>query len=76
MLNQWFSDPIPLSLAQAAIAAYGQGNQNGRISWVEDLFNYKKVFGVDSHLICGLKKTRFNGQDFGTMVVSTYAVEP
>lgn len=62
--------------AQAAMCAFGQGNQNGRIAWEEDLFNYRKELGVDSHMLFGLKKAVFDSHDFGSIVISTYAAAP
>lgn len=62
--------------AQALTVAYGQGFEGGSMKWVEELTNYEKQFGVDSHLIFGVKKNQFNSKDFSTMVISTYAPEP
>ena len=58
--------------AQAACFAYG-GDNGQEMSWVEELFDYKNKLGVSAGMIAGLKKTRFNSVDFGTVVVSTYA---
>ena len=58
--------------AQAALFAYG--GENGReMSWVEELFDYENQLGVSAGMTFGLKKAVFNSQDFGTVVVSTYA---
>lgn len=62
--------------AQALTVAYGKGFEGGSMKWIEELSNYEKQFGVDSHMIFGMKKTQFNSKDFGTMVISTYAPEP
>ena len=59
--------------AQAALLAYGEKDQSGEMSWVEELFDYKNQLGVSAGMIAGLKKTQFNGEDFGTITVSTYA---
>ncbi len=59
--------------AQAALMAYGQGDQGGDMSWVEELFDYKNQLGVSAGMIAGLKKTVFNSEDFGVFTVSTYA---
>jgi N4-gp56 family major capsid protein len=59
--------------AQAAVMAYGQKDQAGEMSWVEELFDYNNQLGVSAGMIAGLKKTQFNGEDFGTIVVSSYA---
>lgn len=58
--------------AQAAAMAYGRdGGQE--MSWVEELFDYKNQLGVSAGMIAGLKKMRFNSQDFGSIVMSTSA---
>lgn len=59
--------------AQAAVMAYGQKDQGGEMSWVEELFDYQNQLGVSAGMIAGLKKTQFNSEDFGTIVVSSYA---
>jgi N4-gp56 family major capsid protein len=58
--------------AQAGIMAYGK-DDSGEMSWVEELFDYGNQLGVSAGMIAGLKKTRFNSKDFGTIVVSSYA---
>jgi N4-gp56 family major capsid protein len=59
--------------AQAAVMGYGQESGPNQMSWVEELFDYGNQLGVSAGLIGGLKKTRFNSADFGTIVVSSYA---
>jgi N4-gp56 family major capsid protein len=59
--------------AQAAMMAYGQKDQSAEMSWVEELFDYGNQLGVSAGMIAGLKKTQFNSEDFGTIVVSSYA---
>lgn len=60
--------------AQAAVMAYGKDSSGGEMSWVEEMFDYGNQLGVSAGMIAGLKKTRFNSADFGTIVVPTYAV--
>lgn len=60
--------------AQAGLLGYGQISANGRMNWVEELFDFKNQLGVSAGQIWGMKKTRFNGLDFGTIVCPTYAV--
>lgn len=60
--------------AQAAHLAFGQGHQPNKWSWYEELFDYGNQLGVEAGCIGGLKKARFNGSDFATIVASTYAV--
>jgi N4-gp56 family major capsid protein len=62
--------------AQGLVLAYGENNAGGAMDWVEDTFNYQKELGIDSHLIFGMKKTKFQSKDFGTMVIPTYSPEP
>lgn len=70
--------------AQAAAMAFGGSNGVSRYTWVEDMFDYGNQFGVAAGSIFGLKKTRYvpaddsttNAEDFGTIVVSTYAARP
>lgn len=59
--------------AQAGMMAYGQKDQSGEMSWVEELFDYGNQLGVSAGMIAGLKKTRFNSEDFGVITVSSYA---
>ncbi len=60
--------------AQAGALAFGQGYSDNRMAWVEELFDYGNQLGVSAGLIYGAKKTVFNSQDFGTIVIPTYAV--
>lgn len=60
--------------AQAAAFAVGQDNNPEKMSWVEELFDYENQLGVSAGMIFGTKKTVFNSLDFGTVVLSTYAV--
>lgn len=61
--------------AQSACIAFGQGNSE-QPNWYEELFDYGNQLGVAGGLIGGLKKTIYNSQDFGTIVISTYAPAP
>lgn len=62
--------------AQAGVFAVGQDNSPEKMSWVEELFDYENQLGVSAGMIFGAKKTVFNSVDFGTLVLSTYAVQP
>ena len=70
--------------AQAATIAFGSENGTTRYSWNEEMFDYNNQFGVAAGSIFGLKKTKYipadnsstNAEDFGTLVVSSYAVAP
>lgn len=61
--------------AQAAVLGFGRDNGPNRFTWVEELFDYENELGVSAGLIWGLKKSVFNSTDFGTIAVSTYAVQ-
>lgn len=61
--------------AQAAVCAYGQKNTGpNKYRWNEELLDHKRKLEVSAWGIWGLKKVQFNSADFGTVVVSTYAV--
>jgi N4-gp56 family major capsid protein len=62
--------------AQAAVIAFGKGQGFEQWEWVEDEFDYEREYGVSAQTIMGLKKSRFNSSDFGTIVVPTYAANP
>lgn len=60
---------------QAAVIAYGTSG-GLRFSWEEIEKDYKNEPSVASGFIGGIKKTRFNGKDFGVMSIDTYAKDP
>lgn len=57
--------------AQASCIAFGRGYGSSKMSWVEELFDYRNQLGVSAGMIWGLKKTRFNSEDFATITIST-----
>ena len=59
---------------QACMMAFGQKDSPGKYRWNEELFDHKRRMEVSAWTIHGLKKTKFNSLDYGTIVVSTYAV--
>lgn len=59
---------------QAAMMAFGQRGSINKYRWNEELFDHKRRMEVSAWTIHGLKKTRYNSVDYGTVVVSTYAV--
>lgn len=59
--------------AQAVGMAFGRENGPERFNWVEDYFDYENQFGVAAGCIGGMKKLVFNGSDFATIAVATYA---
>lgn len=63
-----------LAGAQSLCMAFGRESGKGTFSWVEELFDFKNQLGVAAGCQSGLTKTRFNGSDYGTVVLPTYAV--
>lgn len=59
--------------AQSAVAAFGMKTAPEKYKRVEELFDYQRQLGVSVQTVLGMKKTVFNGEDFGAIVVSTYA---
>lgn len=59
--------------AQAATIAFGQNSAGNKVEWVEELFDYSNKLGVAAGMIFGIKKTRFNSVDFGTVAISSFA---
>src|SRR5262245_9573558 len=59
--------------AQAAVAAFGQGHDKNSYDWFEQMFDYGNKLGVKAGCISGLKKSRYNSQDFGCVVMSSKA---
>jgi N4-gp56 family major capsid protein len=60
--------------AQAGVIGFGRDNSPNKMSWKEELFDYGNQLGVSAGMIWGAKKTVFNSTDFGTIVLTTYAV--
>lgn len=59
--------------AQSSVVAFGMKTAPTKYKTVEELFDYQRELGVSCQTIWGMKKTVFNSEDFGTVVVSTYA---
>lgn len=62
--------------AQAAHIAFGQNHSETEYKWQEETFDYARELGVAVKTILGMKKAVFNSEDFGSIVVSTYAAAP
>jgi N4-gp56 family major capsid protein len=58
--------------AQAGAIGFGKGQSFKSFDWNEELFDYGNQLGVEAGLIHGVKKLRFNAQDFGVIVGSTF----
>jgi len=59
--------------AQAGAVAFGQGGGKNKMTWVEELFDYKNKLGVSAGMIWGAKKCQYNSADFGVITISTGA---
>ena len=62
--------------AQAACFATGRRDEDTQMKWVEEMFDYENQLGISAALIGGLKKTVFNGIDFGTIVCLSHSPNP
>lgn len=60
---------------QAGLVAYGS-KKGLRFDWQEEQKDYKNEPTVACGLIMGVKKSRFNNQDFGVIALDTYAKDP
>ena len=60
---------------QAAVVAYGTSG-GLRYSWEETTKDYGNEPTVASGFIGGIKKTRFNGKDFGVITIDTASKDP
>ena len=62
--------------AQAAAVGYGKVAEGGstKYRWSEELFDHERELELGAWSVWGLKKCKFNGIDFGTVTISTYAV--
>lgn len=60
---------------QAGVVAYGTAG-GLRFTWKEEVDDYGNEPTVVAGTIIGVKKTRFNGRDFGVMALDTYARNP
>lgn len=61
---------------QAGVVAYGSGGNGSRMSWVEKLTDADNQVEIYCGVIMGMKKTRFNGLDFGVCALDTYCKDP
>ncbi|MDO8415493.1 MAG: N4-gp56 family major capsid protein [Agitococcus sp.] len=61
---------------QAAVIAYGSNKTGMKYNWKEETADFGNEPKVASGFIAGIKKTRFNGKDFGVVSVDTYAKDP
>lgn len=59
--------------AQSLAIGFGKGDSFESMNWQEETFDFSNQFGVAAGAIFGLKKLRFNSQDFGTIVMPSFA---
>lgn len=63
--------------AQAAALGFGNAEGEGakplRVRWYEELLDAGNELRITSGMIWGIKKARFNSEDYATITVSTYA---
>lgn len=59
--------------AQALTCAWGRAYQGGSMRMEYETKDYKRKLGVASLLVGGMKKTVYNGVDYGVITVSSYA---
>lgn len=64
--------------AQAAAVSFGgdaknNGGQPLRVRWIEELLDAGNQLRITAGMIWGCKKTRFNSEDYATIVVSSWA---
>lgn len=60
---------------QAGVLAFGTAG-GMRFTWKEEMDDYDNEPGVCAGTIIGVKKTRFNGRDFGVLSIDTAAKDP
>lgn len=60
---------------QAGVVAYGSSG-GPRFSWKEESKDYGNQKNVIAGTIIGIKKSRFNGKDFGVIAIDSYAKDP
>lgn len=59
--------------AQACAVAFGKNGGATNYNWNEELIDHKRRLEVSTLSIFGMKKTVYDNQDFGCVVVSSYA---
>ena len=60
---------------QAGVVAYGSAD-GLRYTWTEEMKDAGNEPTIYAGFIGGVKKSRFNGKDFGVMAIDTYAKDP
>jgi len=55
--------------AQAGVVAFGNSGGNFSFQWKEEWYDYENQLNVAGASILGMKKIRFNNEDFGSVVM-------
>jgi len=80
--NNWGADSLqPGARAlflgrQAGVMAFGSPGSGLRFDWHEEMRDNGNELVIASSTIMGIKKTRFNGEDFGVLSLNTFAADP
>jgi len=61
---------------QAAVVAFGSPGTGFRFDWHEETRDNGNQLVITSSSIFGVKKTTFNGKDYGVVACDTYAADP
>lgn len=61
---------------QAAVIAFGSPGAGLRFDWHEEMIDRGNQLVVDTSCVWGVKKTTFNGLDYGVVACDTYAANP
>jgi len=61
---------------QAAVCAFGSSGNNLRFDWHEETRDNGNQLVISTSSIFGVKKTRFNGKDYGVVAIDSLAVNP
>jgi len=61
---------------QAMVCAFGSAGSGLRFDWHEEARDNGNQAVITTSTICGIKKTQFNGKDFGMISLDTAAVDP
>ena len=59
--------------AQSCCIAFGRDNGVNQMTWVEELFDFQNQLGVSAGSVFGVKRTIYNSESFGCIVLPTYA---
>lgn len=62
--------------AQAGMIAWGGDGGKNRYSWNEETDDRGNQLAITAGSIYGIKKSRYNGKDYGVIAADTYTVDP